>query len=499
MDLQNNLLGILPAYPDGRTSCGVYNAGGGLYDERVLDEYTLLVEEPTEMDEDEFRNMIEGFLAEGIPGVREYSDTFLQAKFVHEKRLQQIVYRDGKASAYFADEYVPCQEDKSNLLRTVIGTSKSAFLSYIESLKEQGFSVLYQNRIEQNLALEIEKADNRYWASYTAGDRTARFAESKTGVSAADFGYTAVCDSRTEIYQFGLVQKHFMLGTYTDCGMNYAVKLGDNSFFLVDGGQYIQATDEVVKEYYHFLRERAGLKDSEKLRIAGWFCTHAHNDHFELFVKMLRFYHEEIELERVIFNFPSPQLVNISPENWSMMNRINRLYPDVQYIKPHLGLSFTLADTKFEVLQTHEDFMAYGCNEIPGDFNNTSTVLKLTFNGKTMLFLGDISEMGEALLLRHYTADTLKSDAMQAAHHVFNLFYYLYDVIDADFAFLPTEPATRTNHDRHKYERIAMSVPEENIFFASEDGTHGIGVVDGELRHIYEAPMIGGAYDGSDV
>ena len=76
----------------------------------------------------------------------------------------------------------------------------------------------------------------------------------------------------------------------------------------------------------------------------------------------------------------------------NLINRIRKYYPDVIYRKLHMGDAFTLADTQFAVLQTHEDSIGAAGNEKIGGFNDTSTVLKISFDGRSFLILGDIDD-----------------------------------------------------------------------------------------------------------
>ena len=151
------------------------------------------------------------------------------------------------------------------------------------------------------------------------------------------------------------------------------------------------------------------------------------------------------------------------------------------------------------VLQTHEDFVAFGGNEKQEDFNDTSTVIKVEFDGKSFLLLGDINKNGEAQLLKHYTSKTLKSDIVQAAHHVFNMLNYIYDVANPKYIVAPTRPEGKTNSDKYKYQRLILSCGEENVFYACEEGTHGFAVQNGSLERFYHEELKGTQYDGSDL
>ena len=71
------------------------------------------------------------------------------------------------------------------------------------------------------------------------------------------------------------------------------------------------------------------------------------------------------------------------------------------------------------------------------EFNSTSTVLRLTYGSHSLLMLADTAKALESILLRNYTAQTLRSEIVQVAHHCINNLG-IYEVIDADYALVPT-------------------------------------------------------------
>ncbi|MGN1203185.1 MAG: hypothetical protein ACI4RF_07795, partial [Eubacterium sp.] len=73
-----------------------------------------------------------------------------------------------------------------------------------------------------------------------------------------------------ELYQLSLDQSE------VDCGMSYVIKLCDGSFFIIDGGYFSKGECDRL---YNFLCEHSG----DKITISGWFCSHAHKDHFGCF------------------------------------------------------------------------------------------------------------------------------------------------------------------------------------------------------------------------
>ena len=219
--------------------------------------------------------------------------------------------------------------------------------------------------------------------------------------------------------------------TTTNCGMFYIVLLGDNSLFLIDGGDEMQCSKDALEGMYRFLRRLTGTEEGEKMRIAGWFFTHAHGDHLAACIRLLRTYPDAFELERVLFNYPSYQVVNRGYDSpaFLLKETIREFAPDAKAIKLHTGMSFRLAGTGFNVLYTHEDAVRpEEPDKYPfGDFNCTSTILKMTTrNGGTVMWLGDTNVETERLVAETIPAEVWKSDVVQIAHHCFNYLSKLY-------------------------------------------------------------------------
>ena len=499
MDLNKELLTGLPLYEGGKASINLYNAGAGLYDERRIENLPMPIEDGSVMPIGAFKTLIKE-LQETYGGRWERCpESILSAKIFFNQRMLQVRYEKatGQITAFYADDYMPVSEDRSSYLRSVIKTTATEFVRYINVLKADGFEVIFENKLEDNLFCELKKDDRLIYAYFTQGDRTARFIDDRVSCPINAFGYeTSNTPGSTEVYQYALKQSERVDGIVTDCGMLYIIKLSDGSLFVVDGGAIEQATDAFTEIVYQFMKEKSG---GDQIKIACWFCTHGHADHMVLFGKLLRLHHEEIDLQRVMFNFPSIEYRRMEPQCYLTINRINQYYPNVKYLKPHAGQSFMLSSTKFDILQTHECYTAYGCDETPLDFNDTSTVLKITFDDTVFLMLGDVNKIGEAQLLKHYSEDTLKSDLVQAAHHLFNTLYYIYDVAEPEYILVPTRVESKTNHDKMKYARLVLSRTDDQVFFASDEGTHGFAVKDGKLTRIYHDQLRGGEYDGSDM
>lgn len=201
--------------------------------------------------------------------------------------------------------------------------------------------------------------------------------------------------------------------TLIDCGMCFVVRCADGSFFIVDSGHYYQMNDNC--RLHRFLRRLT--PEGKKIRIAGWFLTHAHSDHVCKFYDFLRYNMDDCELEAVYYNFP--EAVPVPGIRWNPNgNRIeynlNALLAelDVPKIKLHTGMRFAVRNLSFTVLCTHEDVYPSDTE----DFNNSSTVLMMEAEGSRVLFCGDAGEEQSKIMVRRW-GELLRCEILQVAHH----------------------------------------------------------------------------------
>lgn len=201
-----------------------------------------------------------------------------------------------------------------------------------------------------------------------------------------------------------------------NCGMSYVYHLADGRFFILDGGYFTYGERERL---YTLLRK---LQPEGALEIAGWFFSHAHQDHFGCFIEFILKYRDEINIDALYYTFPSLALDEAvrwkQSDNATMREfdyAVAKVLPNVKHIHPHTGETFTLSTLNIEVLFTHEDIYP----ESVGAFNNTSTVLRISCEGQSVLFLGDL-QTASCRKLEAMWGDFLKSDMIQVAHHGFN-------------------------------------------------------------------------------
>ena len=92
-------------------------------------------------------------------------------------------------------------------------------------------------------------------------------------------------------------------------------------------------------------------------------------------------YASKVTIERVMLNRTHVSLgtgVSESMEK-NVVKTVNTYSEDTEIVRLHSGQEFYLADVKVEVLYTVED-LAPGTSD---DYNNTSTITRLTIDGKT--------------------------------------------------------------------------------------------------------------------
>lgn len=500
-DPVRELLPGLPAYPGGRMSDEAYDAGVGRYG--------------WFMDGAAFIHTFAGRLSDWmayLPRALEHSGytpsapwdggdcgpvTFSngESAYVAQLRANTFSLRQTRG-AYPADAEAPCR------MRAVTETDEARFQAYVDGLGDVGWRRVWENRLGENLFYALDNGKRRVYASCFPREGAARFVEDNLSAPIETFGGGgAVPGGTMEVCQFGLYYSYMRLGRSCDCGMLYILKLPDDSLFLVDGGEREQATEAACEAVLQTMRQLSGVRPGQRMRIAGWFCTHAHDDHMDLFAKLLRKYHGEMDVERVIFNFPACSSWLLAPQVSILKERLHRYCPGARYLKCHTGQCFTLAGVRFEVLLTHEDHVARsGAEAQPPrlqDFNDTCTVLKVSYDGASFLVLGDVNQPSSRKLLCHYGREVLHCTVMQAAHHLINDLPELYEAVAPEIALVPASICCAVD-TRPQYRTLCRTVPPQRCYFAGA-ATDIFRVEQGGFRLVRRCPVEGYIYDGSEI
>ena len=389
--------------------------------------------------------------------------------------------------------------EATSLMHLVNDTSATAFLAYCGELEAAGFVGGFTRDTAYGNFREYIKGETLVYTYFMKRVGQARIILDTSSVTYAEFAGEAEepgTREDTELMQFGLFQGDPPVrDRVSTCGMLYVVRTHNNKLFVVDGGEDAQCTDEAFAELLARLRDLTGTSDGEKMTIACWFCTHAHNDHMDLFINFMARHGDVLDVERVLYNFPHMEYLDIAPEHYERfinhywndrMQRLRTYCKGARYMKAHTGQIFHFDNLSVEVLDTQED-MIYEQTENGAHLrglNTTSTVVKLSFDGSTCLLLGDADEVNGDVLVRYYAPKALSATYLQAAHHLANRNENIYSYAQAETVLIP-QSRLRTHKVRREHYAILCKYYDRDRFYLAADYTVVFRVKNGEEEVTY--------------
>ncbi len=396
---------------------------------------------------------------------------------------------------------------KENLMQLIADTTEAQFKVYLDKLSKNGFEREFYRTEDGNLFASYIKGNVRVYTYFMSRTGEARVvkedASAMVSLSEFSYSYQKKVGDQTVIYQYALPLRdgsHFKKDGYIDCGMLYIIRLADNSIVIIDGADSSQFPESQVDNLMAMLREITGTKDGETIRIAAWYVTHAHGDHYSGFRQFTYKYSQYIDMERVCFAFPSmlsdnTALTGANSGQKNIINMVNTYYADDDpiFLRLHTGQTFTLADVGFEVIYTHEDAVNVTTAKSPiTSHNDASSVIRITIDGKTMLMMGDAQELDAmGKIINNWSASKLRSDGIQLAHHVLNDLSPLYHIVQAPVLFIP-QSLHRIEEHRvcPKPYAAAKTYAREGMIFFENEYTVGLAVVGGEWTKVYTRDIV---------
>ena len=353
-------------------------------------------------------------------------------------RICNEVYLDG--SGIISDAEGPTgTESRMELVRY---TTAEKYAQYCEKLEESGLDNVYSASSGGVICNAFRSNGKLYYTYFSENTNEVRIIEDNNTRSFEDFGYSCNEGEGVTIYQFDYPYadfgEHKDEEIYSTNGMMYIIHLADNSLIVVDGGSIRQSSDKNIDECMNLMRRITGAKEGQSINIALWYGTHGHSDHVTFFYKLIGYYHDEINLERAMFNYPSLSLVEHDERIDMYRDRLGDLYPDVKYLCPHTGMSFNIANALIDVLYTQEDAVNALTGKTPVEnANDGSLVCRITAAGRRFLVVGDINVLAQDKILSIHSKDEIKCDVLQAAHHLYNPVAMIYDYADAQYVLCP--------------------------------------------------------------
>mgnify|MGYP002517220633 CR=1 FL=1 len=384
------------------------------------------------------------------------------------------------------------------------GVSESMFREFLGALLKSGRKETFHRERNGNIFAEFSGGEKKLvYTYYTAEKHEARVILDAVSLPLREYDDNED-DVRgdTALMQFSLRYGKMIRFVSCDCGMLYVLRLRDNSVIIVDGGEIEQATEDACDEIMCRLRDLTNTKDGEKIRVAAWFCTHNHDDHMDVFLKLLKREKDVLVVERVFYNFASRTLFDYdNPCTDKMKRRIKEFAPNAKYLKLHTGQTVRFPDATFEVLSTHEDILPHSTRSAPENvyrgMNETTTIVQITFDDCSVIFLGDAEESNGEALISLYGKNSLFCTYLQCAHHLINDDRNIYGNVKAKKLLIPQCRYIAVTTERENTNYLTSLFGEENMYYAG-DCTHVFTVRNGEPSITYFEQK-GYFYDNSET
>lgn len=183
--------------------------------------------------------------------------------------------------------------------------------------------------------------------------------------------------------------------------MGYVIHTKNDKTIVIDGGTEGDA-DNLIK----YINNYGGKVDA-------WFVTHLHIDHMGALSKIIEETSIPIEKIYVSMNDISWYEKNDSEcieEVNTFMNAIKNTRISNKIEEPNINEIINIDRLKFEILGTKNEEITTNAG------NNSSMIVKLYVNNRTILFLGDLGVEGGEKFLKTQ-GNKVKSDIVQMAHH----------------------------------------------------------------------------------
>ncbi len=339
----------------------------------------------------------------------------------HDAQLANLpVFEGGRYKAYYdAGQRVAGQSCDEIIIDDA---TPELYDAYIKKLEAAGYKLFAKNDVNGNKFATYNSDKYTVNVGYYDFEEGVRILIEPLAPTALmeNKTYTKVTDS--QITMMGLeYQKSDQ--SYVGNGLCIVIRLEDGRFIVVDGG-FNNANN--TTKFINLLKDQSKAYTSTPT-VAAWIVTHAHGDHQGMIGNSTRansIKNAGIKIESFMVNFMSDgerlKSINAYSGNWSATE--GGAYSDVwstankfgsTMYKIHVGQKYYAADLEMEVLYTLESFAPKTCNAL----NTSSTVIKMTFGGKTTyLCTGDATGYGMELAAKTFGTH-MQCDIVQVCHH----------------------------------------------------------------------------------
>ena len=314
---------------------------------------------------------------------------------------------------------------------------------YTQKLMQCGYRKFAENKIASNRFFTYENGFNLVYCYYIA------YTQSIKIIAEPFYPYITATPRQT-------LSRPAIIASSV-CDRNFYVRLPDNTLLVIDGGWRIEdwcLYDHAELIHKMYLEMSQILGNAQTIHVSMWLITHAHTDHARVLETLYQTdWSAAFQIDQILYNFPAPNHIantdEATAEQLAQMDRNIRTwhaeagvsfpyerifyncpfrvydtshyekvcrhafmqYPATQ-INAHTGMHFDLSGVTLDVLHTPDDDMPTLFN----NFNNTSLVVRMTYQGSPMLWLGDMGELPSDSCVKMY-GNLLKCDCMQVSHH----------------------------------------------------------------------------------
>ena len=192
--------------------------------------------------------------------------------------------------------------------------------------------------------------------------------------------------------------------------MSYLIITPDGKTVVIDGGNQSE---------YDALNSYAELSKLNK-KVDLWIMTHAHSDHYGALLWLMKFLPKfDIEIAEMRFNFPAMGQFNIIEQGKKLLVEEfleNLQEKGIKYTPMKKDEVIIVGGMTLEILNDCARYESYE-KLTDAQINETSIAFTAHFPKRDVLFLGDLAEEGGKHLLSTCSAEKLRCDIVQMAHH----------------------------------------------------------------------------------
>lgn len=184
--------------------------------------------------------------------------------------------------------------------------------------------------------------------------------------------------------------------------MGYIIKTKNDKIVVIDGG-----TSEDSENFIKHI-------GTDTNKIDAWFITHPHKDHASVIIDVIN--NTQIPIDNIY--------VTLNDLQWYKENEpqryeeVERFFDTIQNENVKDKIHEVELHQKIQIDNINCEILGVKNPEITNKaINNSSMVIGMEVNNKSILFLGDTSEESQEKLIENNPVEKLKADIVQMAHH----------------------------------------------------------------------------------